>query len=152
MKRRRWRTVAAIGLVCLLGVGLIGARVWLGRARSLAERADQRAVTRLVEEFGKRLQMVSLLAPADALARSMNEQYGSLVTPQLIEKWLAEPLLAPGRLTSSPWPERIEIACIAKTAPEAYAVEGTVVELTSVEKESGGAASASALRRSAGAG
>lgn len=138
---KRWRLRAtAAGLVLLLGTGLIAARVWLGRSKAMAEEADRRAVTNVVEEFGKRLQMVSLLAPTDVLASSMNEQYGQLVAPELIQEWLADPLKAPGRMTSSPWPDRIEIDRVTKKAPKTWEVEGTVVEVTSVEKQHGGAA------------
>ncbi|MDF2615930.1 MAG: copper amine oxidase domain protein [Sedimentibacter sp.] len=71
---------------------------------------DQAAkVENIVRGFGSKLKMVSLLAPDDLLKESMNENYGKLVTKELIEKWIKNPSEAPGRAVSSPWPERIDI-------------------------------------------
>lgn len=98
-------------------------------------------ILNIVKEFGTRLQLVSLLAPQDALKESLANQYGDLVTPELIEKWLANPMTAPGRLTSSPWPDRIEVNSITKLSDESYRVEGEIVEITSAELGSSNAAS-----------
>ena len=94
----------------------------------------------LVEEFGHKLQQVSLLASTADLKKSMNENYGGYVTPELLEKFLSDPGNAPGRLTSSPWPDRIEIASAEKTSEGLYKVEGTIVEITSSEQGTGNAA------------
>src|SRR5512138_2049880 len=61
----------------------------------------------LVENFGKRLQTVSLLAP-DA-AQELQKQYSGFVAPTLLERWISDTSKAPGRMVSSPWPDRIEI-------------------------------------------
>lgn len=98
------------------------------------------AVRALVEEFGRRLQMVSLLAPPDVVKEGMQEQYGELVSPDLLASWQADPENAPGRLTSSPWPDRIEIEKVEEAPGGSYQVVGYIVEVTSVEKASGGAA------------
>jgi hypothetical protein len=102
--------------------------------------ADESAVTKLVEEFGKKLQMVSLQAPKDVLEKSMKENYGDYVSQQLISKWISDPLNAPGRLTSSPWPDRIEIQNVRKVSEDTYEVKGSIIEITSEEKTEGGAA------------
>ncbi len=94
-------------------------------------------VRSLVEDFGGKLQSVSLLAPEDILKESMEENYGQLVSQDLIEKWLEDPENAPGRLVSSPWPDRIEILAIDKLAEGKYGVEGEIVEITSNEDEEG---------------
>lgn len=70
----------------------------------------------------------------------MQENYGDYVSPALLAKWLNDPLNAPGRLTSSPWPDRIEILSIEPLSEYAYEVEGEIIEITSVEKASGGVA------------
>ncbi len=103
------------------------------------------AVAEVVRTFGSRLKSVPLLASKAELERSMRENYGGLVTEALIDKWLADPLNAPGRLTSSPWPDRIEIRSIQKIsddadARDAYEVKGEIIEITSVEVEGGGVA------------
>lgn len=94
---------------------------------------DEAAVKSVVEKFGKKLQFVSLLGPEDVLEKSMEENYGEFVSPTLIEKWLKDPVNAPGRLTSSPWPDRIEISNIEKTPDGKYEVEGEIIEVTSVD-------------------
>lgn len=105
------------------------------------DEADKKAVTDTVESFGKRLQSVSLLAPKDILEESMKESYGNLVSQELIEKWISDPLYAPGRLTSSPWPDRIEILTVEKSSENEYEVKGEIIEVTSTEKTDGGVTS-----------
>lgn len=70
---------------------------------------DEQAVQTLVKGFGKKLQMVSLTAPNDLVAASIAENYSDYVTPELMQKWQADPQSAPGREVSSHWPDRIEI-------------------------------------------
>jgi hypothetical protein len=91
---------------------------------------DKKAVTALVEGFGQKLKDVSLLASAEQLKKSMTENYGTYVTADLLEKFLKDPLNAPGRLASKPWPDRIEVATAEKTSDGVYKVEGTVIEVT----------------------
>lgn len=92
-------------------------------------------VRSLVEDFGTRLQNVSLLGPKDVLEESMEENYGGLVSQSLIEKWLENPEDAPGRLVSSPWPDRIEILDLELVSEEEYKVEGEIVEITNNEDD-----------------
>lgn len=101
---------------------------------------DEKAVANLVEDFGKKLQMVSLLAPKDIVEKSMRENYGDFVSQALLEEWISNPLNAPGRLTSSPWPDRIEIQDIKKSSENSYEAKGEIIEITSLEKEKGGVA------------
>lgn len=101
---------------------------------------DEEAVASLVEGFGGKLQTVSLQAPKDIVNKSMQENYGDFVSPALLAEWLSAPLNAPGRLTSSPWPDRIEILTIEKLSGYAYEVKGEIIEITSTEKVSGGVA------------
>lgn len=100
--------------------------------------ADKEAVAAVVEGFGKKLQSVSLLAPKDILEESMKENYGNFVSQELIGKWISDPLNAPGRLTSSPWPDRIEILTVEKSSENEYEVKGEIIEVTSTEKTESG--------------
>lgn len=104
------------------------------------DEAEKNEVIKFVQNFGEQLKMVSLLAPEDILKETMHEYYGDYVTPELIEKWLADPVTAPGKLTSSPWPERIDVLSVEKTTESEYVVNGNIAELTSVEIEKGGIA------------
>jgi beta-lactamase regulating signal transducer with metallopeptidase domain len=104
---------------------------------------EKEAIVSIVEGFGSKLQTVSLLDPKNVVEKSMQENYGNLVSQALIEEWISgisDPLSAPGRLTSSPWPDRIEILSIKKLSEDRYEVKGEIIEITSVEKVSGGVA------------
>ena len=104
------------------------------------EKADQQAISNLVENFGKKLQAVPLLASQEVAAQSMKDNYGSFVSPALLAKWQQDPANAPGRTVSSPWPERIEILSMEKISADDYQVKGNIIEITSEEKANGGAA------------
>jgi hypothetical protein len=109
-------------------------------ANNVSESSDVKEVINVVENFGRKLQAVSLQAPYDILEQSMRKNYSEFVSEDLINKWLNDPLNAPGRLTSSPWPDRIEILDVEKISEDEYQVEGDIIEITSVEQESGGIA------------
>ena len=101
---------------------------------------DKTNVENLVKNFGDRLKMVSLLALEDLVKDSLKESYGEFVSPTLIEKWQSDPANAPGRVTSSPWPERIDILSVNKLSESEYVVYGSIIEMTSVEMTQGGIA------------
>jgi len=104
------------------------------------------ALRETVDGFGRALRQVSLLAPDTLLDTSLREHYGTFVTPALLQQWTSDPSLAPGRLTSSPWPDHIEIESVTREA-DTCVVRGTIVYATSADAtaSAGGAASA-ALR------
>jgi len=95
-------------------------------------------IKELVKDFGERLQAVSLQAP-DA-AQEIQDQYSDFVEPALLDKWMNDIMNAPGRIVSSPWPERIEISTLSQEGPDRYVVDGFVIEVTSLEVANGGAA------------
>jgi hypothetical protein len=99
---------------------------------------DREAVTMVVTEFGKRLRMVAVLAPKEAAAKAMEEAYSGLVAPDLLAAWKQDPKRAPGKRTSSPSPERIDISAIKAKGQGAYAVAGKVILLTAQERRQGG--------------
>lgn len=106
-----------------------------GAADDAAEEAE---IRELVENFGRRLQMVSLLAP-DA-AQELQKHYSEFVSPALLEIWLNDISKAPGRRVSSPWPDRIEITAMSGEGSDRYAITGLLVEITSTEAGSDEAA------------
>lgn len=91
-------------------------------------------VRSLVSSFSNQMDAVSLLAP-DA-AGTIRAVYTPYVASPLIEKWVADPSSAPGRLTSSPSPDHIEIESVTKTNTGIYEVTGFVV-LTASEGDAG---------------
>jgi hypothetical protein len=86
--------------------------------------------TTVVRELGSKLRMVSLLAPPDVLERSMREHYAPYVAPALLDRWIANPMDAPGRKVSSPWPARIDIGNVTNDGNRSV-IEGDIVEVTS---------------------
>ena len=98
---------------------------------------EEEAVRYVVESFGERLQNVSLQSPN--AAQVIEEQYAEWADPELLKIWMNDISRAPGRVTSSPWPDRIEITSIVREADK-YVVVGFVVEVTSIEVVNGGVA------------
>jgi hypothetical protein len=93
---------------------------------------DTEAVVRaLVEDFGARLQQVSLLAPRADAAEAIEREYGPFVTSALLTEWMNDPESALGRMTSSPWPDRIEVENVEMQNASRYSVRGYVIEVTS---------------------
>jgi hypothetical protein len=145
------KKILLVALILLLCVSLFGCASGVNRNQlneegqdkgdtQQTDKSDAEAVSSLVEGFGSKLQAVSLLAPKDILEKSMRENYGEFVSETLIAKWISDPLSATGRLTSSPWPDRIEILSLGKLSEDTYKVKGKIIEITSTEKESGGIA------------
>lgn len=100
---------------------------------------DNDEVIRLVEDFGGTLKNVSLLAPRDLVIQAIKENYSPYVTDELLQKWMNSPRSAPGKTTSSPWPQRIEVTEIDRLSEDEYSIKGRISEVTSTEAESGGA-------------
>ncbi|MBP2018143.1 hypothetical protein J2Z79_001542 [Symbiobacterium terraclitae] len=98
---------------------------------------DEEAARAVVEEFGRRLKMIPLLAPPEVLGTSMREEYGDLVSPELLERWQQDPANAPGRTVSSPWPDRIEIVTVTRRADDSFEVQGEIILKTSQDTEQG---------------
>lgn len=88
----------------------------------------ERQASANVVAFGDQLKNVSLLAP-DA-SSTMRTAYEPYVTEELLTKWQKDPEHAPGRLTSSPWPDHITVRNVARQG-SGYAVSGEIALQTS---------------------
>jgi len=99
---------------------------------------DENLIKNLVESFGKKLQMVSLSASPELVAASIQKNYAAFISPTLLVKWQKEPGEAPGRITSSPWPDRIEVLTLERLSESLYKVGGQIVTITGAEKANGG--------------
>ncbi|HEX7069753.1 MAG TPA: hypothetical protein VF190_03060 [Rhodothermales bacterium] len=133
---------SAAMLFALLGIAGCSERPTGSIDGAVAENpsCDEAGVRTVVQQFGDRLKQVSLLGPDSVVVREIRDAYAELVDPQLLEDWSDDPSNAPGRTTSSPWPDRIEIARIDSVSPAACRVEGVIVYETSTEVERGGTA------------
>jgi beta-lactamase regulating signal transducer with metallopeptidase domain len=96
---------------------------------AVSDDADKEAVIQLVEQFGNKLRFVSLTASKNEVSKLMHEHYGEYVTQELIDSWLEDQENAPGRLTSNPYPERIDISSVEKTSEDEYTVNGRIMEV-----------------------
>ncbi len=139
------RKITLLAFIMFLSVSLLGcgAGTKQGQVNDSPERAkavEKQVVAGQVEGFGQQLAMVSLTAPSDTVAKDMMKYYSPYVSSQLINTWAKDPLKAPGRLTSSPWPDRIEIQSTTRISADNYKVDGNIIEITSSEKSTGKAA------------
>ncbi len=91
--------------------------------------ADDSAVRAIVTDFGKKLQLVPLFAPATDRKNAMEAIYSEYVAPELLMQWYPEGVQALGRSTSNPRPERIDIVDVRFEGGRAV-VEGNVIEVT----------------------
>lgn len=142
-KPRFWLVVAAVIVVVAVGAGLLTNPVNKA-VFSYEQEAIQ--IENLVKAFGNKLKTVSLLAPEDTIKESIKENYNEFVSLTLLEKWQDDPTNAPGRMVSSPWPERIDIVSIEKQSDSEYVVIGQIIEMTSVEMEQGGTAATKPIK------
>jgi len=126
------------GLVVILV--LIGAWFFYSHAHTAAAKVQVRAT---VTDFASHLQNVSLLAPT--AGTDIESTYAPYVDADLLAKWNADPSSAPGRQTSSPWPDHIDITSVQETNGGAYKVNGRLVLMTSNEVEHGGDAGSASV-------
>jgi hypothetical protein len=89
------------------------------------------AVSDVVMAFGTKMKQVSVLAPTVQAQAAMDTHYKPLVSTELLVAWKAKPDDAPGRTTSSPWPEKIIVAQVSLLSEGKYKVDGNVLEMTS---------------------
>lgn len=92
---------------------------------------EAEAVKAQVENFGKELQKISLLAPADTVKADMAEHYAPYLTPELLAAWQNDPTQALGRTVSSPWPNEIQVFSASKISDNQFQVNANVLEITS---------------------
>lgn len=97
----------------------------------IMQNTETAEVNALVEGFGAKLKSVYLTSPPEIVRQDITENYGDYVQNELLMEWVNDLQKAPGRLTSSPWPERIEILSLEKLSKNIYRVQGKIIEVTS---------------------
>ena len=134
------KTLIIILIVLIVGVG--GFYLWKSlnnpQKSNQQDQVNEALVRTVVDDFGKYLKNVSLESPT--VSNEIEANYQSFLTPQLLNAWKTDPSKALGRLTSSPWPDRIDIEEITKISDNQYLVKGKIIEITSVEEVQGGVA------------
>lgn len=128
------RKILGIVVVVMLSLSLFGCANSSNKPAPVKNQTnDKQTVTKLVTDFGKKLQTVSLTAPENEVKASLNKNYKNFVSADLLAKWQSDPTHAPGREVSSPWPDRIKTFSVKKTADGAYEVKGEIIYITSTE-------------------
>lgn len=126
-RKARKMIIGGIAVLLLLTVAVL----WYMR-RPLPPQSltnGQFGVSAIVNAFGANLKMVSLTAEPALIASAMDSYYKPYVTSRLLAKWKADPTTAPGKRTSSPYPEKIEITSVTQLSKKQYEVVGKVAEV-----------------------
>jgi len=123
------KKILSILLVAALAALGIGVYFWHQPNTKESRPADEASVKTVVINFGRALKNVSLLSPT--AAKDIETNYKDFLDPALLAQWKADPSKALGRLTSSPWPESIEIASIGGFGSGAYDVSGKIIDMAS---------------------
>lgn len=114
------------GLILLIITGT--AVYYIQRAPNRSR--DMSEVSKLVTTFANNEKNISLQAPATTTKMDIQLTYGQYVTDALLQEWRNDPVHAPGRLTSSPWPDHIVIDSISPQGA-GYVVSGRMILMSS---------------------
>lgn len=116
-----------LGAVLVFG-GLIYAYIG-SHPQGVIDGEHEGDVRTVVAAFGNQMNSVSVLSPS--AAEDLKDAYGPYVAPELLAAWIADPSSAPGRETSSPWPDHIEVSSVAPNEAGVYEVRGAIILKTS---------------------
>lgn len=114
-------------IILLVAVVAAATAFWYYHGRQ--EHGNTAQARIVVAGLGDNLQKVPLVASKEIVAFAMDQYYAFYVHPDLLAKWKADPLNAPGRLTSSPWPDRIDVKNAVKNADGTFTVDAEIVEI-----------------------
>ena len=147
-KEKKEKIYKIIAIVLLI-ITLMGELTLLGvKIRTIRLNKELEKINRVsmeasvtIKEFGNRLKNFYLTAPEEEVKKAIEENYRDFLSPTLLNLWLEDPSKALGRVTSSPWPERIEfIGIFPFSNDDQYVALGRIIEVTSVEMIEGGEA------------
>lgn len=130
-RMQKTNRVLIVSLVAVAVIAAVLVGLYFGPAARESRGSD--AAETVLIAFGENLKNVSFLSEGDVLTAAIEQNYGPYVTPELLADWKANPEHAPGRLTSSPWPERLVIGMITAQG-ESRIVTGEVILVTSTEE------------------
>ena len=99
-----------------------------------ASKDEDREIRTFVTVFGSNFKKVSIVSPV--ASGEIANAYAPFVTPSLLAQWERDPLTAPGRKSSSIWPDSIQISSVSKSGDN-YRVEGSIVLLTTEDEKIG---------------
>ena len=134
------KKIIIIIIVVLVIAILGGILLFLNAQKNGKPAGAEEQVSNTIIGFGKVMQNVSLSASKSVVVKAIQDNYTNFVSPDLLASWVANPTIAPGRSTSSPWPDRIEISKLIHNQDGSYTAQSNVVEMTSRELVIGGVA------------
>jgi len=151
MKKLATATAIVIVILAALGVAFYSWWAWslyshMGQGMPQTTPNTQTQVSTLVTSFGQVMKNVPLSGTKDIANQAMDQNYSQYLTAALLVSWKDDPTKAVGRLTSSPWPDHVEINTLAAKSDGSYVVDGVVVEMTSEEIAHGGDAGREPIR------
>ena len=118
-----------VGAVLVLG-GLVYSYIG-SHPTGIIDGSHEGDVRTTVAQFGNQLNSVSPQSPT--VAEDIRSSYGPYVAPDLLAMWIQDPSTAPGRATSSPWPDHIKVDTVVKNEAGSYDVMGRIILKTSTE-------------------
>ena len=92
----------------------------------------------ITHQFGEKIQTVSLTSSTSVRNEQLQTAFGDLVTANLLKQWKERSTNVPGKKTSSPWPDHIDISSVIPRSPTRYEVTGYIIYLTSDQALQGG--------------
>jgi hypothetical protein len=129
--RQRLLLGLVIGAGVLIGSLYFGAHYAAAPVPSAGSDEEKAAVAKAVTDFGAQLNFVSLTAAPDIAIKAMEDHYAPFVSAELLDAWKKDLERAPGRLTSNPHPDRIEIRKMERNEDGSYEVGAKVIEVVS---------------------
>ncbi len=128
----RKRIAITLTVAIILAAIIFG---WHYSENHVITKKEKASVTSLVENFASKTKDVSLSSPNDVIVSEIKNAYSPFVSKSLLTDWEQDPSKAIGRLTSSPWPEKIEINSIRKTNKYEIDVKGNIIYVASENGE-----------------
>ena len=120
-----------ISILLIFAILVGGVFIWYLGENKIMSKSERAEVTALVENFGSKMKDVSLSSPKNIIISEMKSAYSPFISKSLMDSWEQDPSEIIGRLTSSPWPEKIEIDSIEKLDKYKIDVKGKIVYVAS---------------------
>lgn len=131
------KAILFVSILVLLAAAVVVFRSYQRSYQEKVTASETEQVKSLVTEFGTHLKNVPLTAQKELLVPVIKKEYAPFVSQTLLERFEEDPAHAPGRQTSSPWPDRLEVQEVQQRG-NYYEVVAQVVNMTSVEVKKGG--------------
>jgi beta-lactamase regulating signal transducer with metallopeptidase domain len=118
--------------VVIIAVLVVGSIVTYGSNQPKPITAEEKTeITTLLNNFADTFTKVVLIDPEDQVISEIKQYYSPYLTDNLLAKWEFDPSEALGRVTSSPWPDQIEIISMDKLDGQTVKVKGYILWVSS---------------------